>query len=174
MEGPSACGEFMRMDLAPRTAQPSSQRLAIATPALRRASASGEPKSANPNGALLEMCCTLVPVLTRVLASRSSHLRPDGLVGLKPAPPPPPSAAVRNMVSSATSPKRPENRSIRVTPGKLSFVHCGKSSIVISPYFCFISAVVVRSRFAGVDGALGDGGATAPPRRLSGALPGPP
>ena len=95
------------------------------------------------------MCWTLVPVFTRTLASRSSHLRPEGLVGLKPAPPPPPSAAVMNIVSSVTSPKSPEKMSIRVTPGKLSFVHCGKSSIVISPYFCFISAVVVRSRFAG-------------------------
>jgi hypothetical protein len=33
----------MRIDLTPSTAQPSSQRLAIATPAFRFSSSSGEP-----------------------------------------------------------------------------------------------------------------------------------
>ncbi len=41
-----------------------------------------------------------------------------------------------------TSPNRPENRSMCVTPGKVSFVNCGKSSMVISPYFAFICSVV--------------------------------
>ena len=66
--------------------------------------------------------------------------------------------------------------SIRVTPGKLSFVHCGKSSIVISPYFCFISAVVVRSRFAGTVDVPWEAGAAARrdrrPLRLPGHSPG--
>jgi len=56
MLGPSACGEFMRIDFTPSTAQPSSHRLAIATPALRFSSSSGEPKAARLVGALLEMC----------------------------------------------------------------------------------------------------------------------
>ena len=43
-----------------------------------------------------------------------------------------------NMLSSVTSPNSDENRSMRVTPGNVSFVNCGKSSIVISPYFAFI------------------------------------
>ena len=30
------------------------------------------------------MCCTFVPVFTRMFASWSSHLRPDGLIGSKP------------------------------------------------------------------------------------------
>ena len=48
---------------------------------------------------------------------------------------------------------------MRVTPGNVSFVHCGKSSIVISPYLCFISAGVVRSRFAGIPAGGADAGA---------------
>ena len=42
------------------------------------------------------------------------------------------------MLSSVTSPNSAEKRSMRVTPGNVSFVNCGKSSIVISPYFFFI------------------------------------
>ena len=44
-----------------------------------------------------------------------------------------------NMLSSVTSPKSPEKMSMCVTPGNVSFVNCGKSSIVISPYFFFSS-----------------------------------
>ena len=43
------------------------------------------------------------------------------------------------MLSSVTSPNSPEKMSMCVTPGNVSFVHCGKSSIVISPYFFFSS-----------------------------------
>ena len=46
------------------------------------------------------------------------------------------------MLSSATSPNRPEKRSMWVTPGKVSLVNCGKSSMVISPYFFFIVSAV--------------------------------
>ena len=53
------------------------------------------------------------------------------------------------MLSSVTSPNSPEKMSMCVTPGNVSFVHCGKSSIVISPY-CFFS-----SCDAGLPGARG-------------------
>ena len=86
IDGPSACGEFIRMETGASTAHPSIQRLAIATPAFLRASASGDPKSARPNGALFETCCTFVPVLTSVFASASSHFRPAALNGSKPLP----------------------------------------------------------------------------------------
>ena len=46
IDGPSACGEFMRIETGPSTADPSIHRLAIATPAFLRASASEDPKSA--------------------------------------------------------------------------------------------------------------------------------
>ena len=47
------------------------------------------------------------------------------------------------MLSSVTSPKSPEKRSMWVTPGNVSLVNWGKSSIVISPYFSFIWALVM-------------------------------
>ena len=99
-------------------------------------------------GALFEMCWTLVPVLTRVLASLSSHFLPDGLSGSKP--PGRPFGPGMNMLSSVTSPNSAEKRSIRVTPGNVSFVNCGKSSIVISPYFSFICWVFGRLARAAV------------------------
>ena len=126
MPGPSACAEFMRIDLTPSTAHPSSQRLAIATPALR-SSSSGPARLV---GALLEMCWHFVPVSTIFFASWSSHLRPEGLIGSNCRP--------ANIESSVTSPNRPEKMSMWVTPGNVSLVNCGKSSMVISPYFSFI------------------------------------
>src|SRR5688500_5937371 len=126
MLGPSAEVEFIRMDFTPSTAQPSSQRFATSTPAFLSASSG----PARLVGALLEMCCTLVPVVTSFPANWSSHFRPEGLIGSKVRP--------AYIVSSVTSPNRPEKMSIRVTPGNVSLVNCGKSSIVISPYFSFI------------------------------------
>src|SRR4051812_16804376 len=128
MLGPSACGEFIRIDLTPSTAQPWSHRFATSTPALRRSSSG----PARLVGALFEMCWTLVPVVTSLLASVSSHFRPDALIGSNVRP--------ANIESSVTSPNRPEKMSMWVTPGNVSFVNCGKSSIVISPYFSFICA----------------------------------
>src|SRR3954469_23933016 len=77
MLGPSACGEFIRIDLTPSTAQPWSHRFATSTPALRRSSSG----PARLVGAFFEMCCTLVPVVTSLLARASSHLRAEGLIG---------------------------------------------------------------------------------------------
>jgi hypothetical protein len=68
-------------------------------------------------------------------------LRPAALNGSKPLPCGLPGA--KYIASSTMSPKNPEKMSMRVRPGKLSFIHCGYSSRVISPYFCFICAVVV-------------------------------
>ncbi len=134
MPGPSADVEFIRIDLTPRTAHPSSHRLAISTPSLRWVS-SGPARFV---GALFEMCWHLTPVSDIFAASLSSHFLPDGLIGSNPRV---------NMLSSVTSPNSPEKRSMCVTPGKLSFVNCGKSSMVISPYFSFICAFV-RPAFA--------------------------
>jgi hypothetical protein len=66
-------------------------------------------------GALLEMCCTFVPVLTRTFARLSSQRRPAVESGSNPSGWPFPPR--KNIVSSVTSPKKPEKRSIRVTPG---------------------------------------------------------
>src|SRR3954471_23308253 len=107
MLGPSACGEFIRIDFTPSTAHPLSQRFAMSTPALRFASSSGEPYAARLVGALLEMCWTLVPVFTRVVARVSSHFRPDSLSGSNP-----PGRSFddgKYMLSSLTSPNSPEN-----------------------------------------------------------------
>ena len=112
IDGPSACGEFIRMETGASTEQPSIQRLAIATPAFLRTSASGDPKSARPNGALFEMCCTFVPVLTNVFASASSHFRPAALNGSKPVPCGLPAA--KYIASSTMSPKKPEKMSMRM------------------------------------------------------------
>ena len=85
-----------------------------------------------------------------------------------------------NMLSSVTSPNSPEKRSMCVTPGNVSFVNCGKSSIVISPYFSFICALVIprcpgRRRPPPVaGGALGDGSAAAVAGLAAAGLPGPP
>ena len=127
--GPDADVEFIRIDFTPSTAQPSSHRFAIATPALR-ASSSGPARLV---GALLEMCWHFTPVAAIFAASWSSHLRPEGVIGSKVRP--------ANMLSSVTSPNSPENRSMWVTPGNVSLVNCGKSSMVISPYFAFICSV---------------------------------
>jgi hypothetical protein len=43
IDGPSARGEFIRIDLTPSTAHPCSHRFAISTPALRLASSAGDP-----------------------------------------------------------------------------------------------------------------------------------
>jgi hypothetical protein len=129
MPGPSAEVEFMRIDLTPSTAHPSSHFLAISTPALR-ASSSGPARLV---GALLEMCWHLTPVFAMTPARRSSHLRAEGVDGSNVRP--------ANMLSSVTSPNSPENRSMCLTPGNVSLVNCGKSSIVISPYFAFICSV---------------------------------
>ena len=74
MLGPSACGEFMRTDFAPRIAPASSHFLPTSTPALRSASSA----EARLVGALFEMCWTLVPVATIFATSLSSHFFPDG------------------------------------------------------------------------------------------------
>ena len=148
MLGPRACGEFMRMDFTPSTAQPFNQRLPISTPALRFSSSSGDPYAARFDGALLEMCWTFVPVFTRTPASFSSHFWPEALSGSNP--PGRPLTAGKYIVSSVTSPKSPENRSIRVTPGNVSLVNVGKSSIVISPYFAFICSALGRLARAAV------------------------
>ena len=58
MLGPNALGEFMRTDLAPMIAAPSSHFLPIARPAFRSALS----ESARFVGALFEMCWTRVPV----------------------------------------------------------------------------------------------------------------
>ena len=131
MLGPSADVEFIRIDFTPRTAQPSSHFLAIATPSLRWASSG----PARLVGALFEMCWHLTPVFTILDASASSHFFPDGVDGSNVRP--------ANMLSSVTSPNSPEKRSMWVTPGNVSLVNCGKSSIVISPYFSFIWAFVM-------------------------------
>ena len=136
------------MDFTPSTAHPFNQRLPISTPALRLASSSADPYAARFDGALFEMCWTLVPVLTSTSASFSSHFCPDALSGSNP--PGRPLAAGKYIVSSVTSPKSPENRSIRVTPGNVSLVNCGKSSIVISPYFAFICSAFGRFARAAV------------------------
>src|SRR5690349_7007645 len=73
--GPSACGEFMRTDFAPRMTAPSSHFLPISTPALRSAT-SGEARFV---GALLEMCWHLTPVAAIFAASVSSHFLPLAL-----------------------------------------------------------------------------------------------
>lgn len=44
------------------------------------------------------------------------------------------------IASFVTSPKTDDHKSMCVIPGNWSRVHCGKSSIVISPYFFRISA----------------------------------
>ncbi len=131
MLGPSADVEFIRIDFTPSTAQPSSHFLAIATPSLRWASSG----PARLVGALFEMCWHLTPVFTILDASASSHFFPDGVDGSNVRP--------ANMLSSVTSPNSPEKRSMWVTPGNVSLVNCGKSSIVISPYFSFIWAFVM-------------------------------
>ena len=133
--GPSAVTEFIRTDLAPRMTAPSSHFFPTSTPALRSASSSDDRFA----GALLEMWWTLTPVEAVLAASFSSHLRPDGVDGSKV--PGPPSGRRVYMLSSVTSPMSPEKMSMCVTPGKCSFVHCGKSSMVISPYFFFSSCV---------------------------------
>src|SRR5258706_10649618 len=79
MLGPSACGEFIRTDLAPRMAAPSSHFFPTSTPALRRAS-SGEARFV---GALFEICRTLVPVADIFATNVSSHFLPEALEGSK-------------------------------------------------------------------------------------------
>ena len=103
--------------------------------------------SARSRGALLEMCWHFVPVATILAASVSSHRRPDALAGSNSRPRPVGPAATY-IVSSVTSPNSPENRSMWVTPGYVSFVNCGMSSMVSSPYFFFISSL------CGLAGAL--------------------
>ena len=81
----------------------------------------------------------LSPDETKAVAAQS-HFRPDGDTGSNWGP--------SYMLSSVTSPKRPEKMSMCVTPANVSFVNCGKSSIVISPYFCFSSALSGSGRSA--------------------------
>ena len=77
MLGPSACGEFMRTDFAPRIAPASSHFFPTSTPALRSASS----VEARFVGALFEMCCTFVPVATILETSWSSHFFDEGRDG---------------------------------------------------------------------------------------------
>ena len=93
------------------------------------------PASARLVGALFEMCWTFVPVAASFMANASSHFLPDALDGSNSPP-------GTYMLSSVTSPRSDDRMSRWVTPGKVSFVNCGKSIIVISPYFCFICADV--------------------------------
>src|SRR3954447_12102545 len=131
---------FTRIDFAPRDLLAFNQLLATATPALRFSASC----SARSRGALLEMCWHLVLVVTILFAILSSQRFPASVDGSN-------SRTVRvwsptgtdtcvYILSSVTSPKRPEKRSMVVTPGNVFFVNSGKSSIVISPYFFFISA----------------------------------
>ena len=107
----------MRTDFAPRITAPSSHFLPTSTPALRSASSD----DARFVGALFEMCWHLTPVAACFAAIFSSHFLPDGVDGSK-VPGPPPVRCV-NMLSSVTSPNRPEKMSMWVTPGNVSFVH---------------------------------------------------
>ena len=127
----------MRTDLAPRIFAPSSHFFPTSTPAFLSAVS----EEARFVGALFEMWWTLVPVATVFATSLSSHFFPDALDGSK--------MPSTNMLSSVTSPNSPDRMSMRVTPGNVSFVNCGKSSIVISPYFSFICADVIWFRPAG-------------------------
>src|SRR6187200_888679 len=94
MLGPRACGEFIRIDLTPRTAHASSHFFAVSTPAFRRASSG----PARLVGALFEMCWHFTPVAAILAASVSSHFLPDGVEGSNVRP--------ANIESSVTSPKR--------------------------------------------------------------------
>ena len=76
-----------------------------------------------------------MPVAASFFANPSSHFRPDALDGSNRPP-------GTYMLSSVTSPKSDDRMSRCVTPGNVSFVNCGKSIIVISPYFSFICADV--------------------------------
>ena len=128
------------MDFAPSIAAPSSHFFATAIPVLRF-STSGSQIS---RGALLETCWHVVPVVFIVFAIFSSHRFPDALEGsnscVTRVAAPTLNGTDTYMLSSVISPNRPENRSMCVTPGKFSLVNLGKSSMVISPYFCFAAS----------------------------------
>ena len=129
-----------RIDFAPSIFAPSSHFLATSTPALRF-SASGSQMS---RGALLEMCWHFVPVAAILFAILSSHCLPEALEGsnsrVERRTVPIIIGTCTYMLSSVTSPNRPEKRSMWVMPGNVSLVNCGKSSMVSSPYFFFISS----------------------------------
>ena len=82
------------------------------------------------------MCWTLVPVFDQLV--RQLCRATCGPTGSSDRTARRPFAPGRTSLSSVTSPNSAEKMSIRVTPGNVSFVNCGKSSIVISPYFSFI------------------------------------
>src|SRR5262245_53470037 len=109
IDGPSACGEVIRIETGASTEHPSIQRFAIAPPVVRRARACGEPRAGSENGALFEVCSTLVAVLTSRFARLSSHLRAEALIGSKPLPCGFPGA--KYIASSTMSPKKPEKMS---------------------------------------------------------------
>ena len=130
-------------------AAPSSHFLATSMPALRFSASSSQMS----RGALLEMCWHLVPVAAILSASFSEPLLAGGagrVELLRDARRVPTKTGTSTyMLSSATSPNRPEKRSMWVTPGKVSLVNCGKSSMVISPYFFFISSAGAVAAEAG-------------------------
>src|SRR5438309_5416005 len=74
MRGPPL---FTRIDFAPREAAASSHFLATSTPARRFLSSSSQMS----RGALFEMWCTFVPVVTHLLANWSNHFLEEGVDG---------------------------------------------------------------------------------------------
>ena len=95
-------------------------------------------------GALFDTWWQRTPVAAILSARRSSHFFPEADEGsnsrIVRALPPTLALVSANMLSSSTSPKSDDHRSMCRTPGKRSLVNCGKSSSVISPYFFFIAA----------------------------------
>ena len=128
--GPSACGEFMRTDLAPMIAAPSSHFLPTSTPAFRSGIVGrGRQVGRSIVGNVLRLpVFTGSPPAVDPLPSR----RRRRIEGAGPA-----ARACVNMLSSVMSPISPEKISMWVTPGNVSLVHCGKSSMVISPTCSF-------------------------------------
>ncbi len=134
MSGPPV---LTRIDLAPSVAHASSQTFAIAMPSRRSAGSRCEML----RGALLETWWQATPVVTRRDANVSSHLFDAAVDGSNSYHTPSPCSRVvlRYMASSVTSPNSADHRSILRTPGNVSMVNCGKSSMVSSRYFFFIA-----------------------------------
>ena len=134
MLGPSACGEFMRIDFTPSTAQPFQ-------PPLRHLDAGLALRLVRDRRGWSARCWRCAGPSCRSSTMLVGQLSPatSGRTGSSDRTARP----RQNMLSSVTSPNSPEKMSMCVTPGNVSLVNCGKSSIVISPYFSFICAVVM-------------------------------
>ena len=143
MLGPSSWGEFMRIDLTPSTAQPSSQRLGHRDAGLALLVLFGRPVGGQVRRRVVGDVLDPGAGLDQHARERVQPLAPAGLIGSKP--PGRPSTPGKNIASLATSPNSPENRSIRVTPGNISLGNVGKSSMVISPYLAFICCGLGRA-----------------------------